>query len=385
MGSCALTGKKDEKEITATEAFIYSVHSKTNSLLKYYISGKIERIEFPESEILPKHSAYTFSHPFVYIIGGSDSENALRNEVFKVNVEELSVEFLSTLPASSKHGDAYVHNDYLYYLGGITIQNYTAAPSPFMRLVKDSLCWEVLGENYKSTKNLNISNSLIRPGTCKVNGTVYILGGWSYRFPNENQVNTNVYCFDLDTLIVTQIQFEGVTLISPKCIQAHSEILVLGGFEGNDPNLNIWILGTKIKKVSENGIPIKGNKPIHKLGGYFIVVGKNTVKKLREDKLVWKKELLSFEYCTKVGEIRVFINSKRLPEAPSRVTIFPTYFDETERSALASIVRHESRKHSPSNVFNSQMDFDYSLTFQKLPHRELSDVNSIVDSSGDNT
>ncbi|OMJ65485.1 hypothetical protein SteCoe_38126 [Stentor coeruleus] len=385
MGSCALAGKKDEKEITATEVFIYSVHSKTNCLLKYYISGRIERIEFPEAEILPKHSAYTFNHPFAYIIGGSDSENALRNEVIKVNVEEMSLEFLSTLPVSSKHGDAYAHNDYLYYLGGITIQNYTAEPTPFMRLVKDSLCWEVLGENSKSNKNLNISNSLIRPGTCKVNGTVYILGGWCYRFPNENQANTNVYSFDLDTLIVTQIQFEGVNLISPICIQAHSDILVLGGYEGNEPNLNIWILGTKIRKVSENGIPIKGNKPIHKLGGYFIIVGKNSVKKLREDKLVWKNEVLNFENSTKIGEIRIVINSKKLPEAPSRVTIFPNYFDETERSALVSIVRHESRKHSPSNFFNSQMDFDYSLTFQKLPHRELSDINSIVDSSGDNT
>jgi hypothetical protein len=380
MGGCGSVNRKKESHIKSLEDSIYFLEPKQNSIFNLSQSGFLSKIVFGPSEQVPKHSAYTFSSPFLYIIGGSDAEHPLRDDVLKLNTEDLTLEYLSTLPFCAKHGAAYTHCDFLYYIGGVRVQNYSAAPTPFLRLVKDSLCWEVLGDNLQDLKTVNITNSLLMPGSCKVNGVIYLIGGETLKQNGEKTPNEVIFCFDLDTLSISQLEVSGIFVLHPCCFKTNSGILVLGGKIDRNFNTNMWIISERIMKISENNIKVSGLKVMQKIAGCFVVAGNGKIKKLREDRMTWKVEKVKNEKVQSEAEVKVIVNSKRMPEAVSRVTV-NALFEELEGSK-SNAIRTDSRKLSPSNLFNSQLDFDYSQTFQMMPHKELSELGSILDKSG---
>ena len=372
MGGCAINRDKNE-QIKASKFSIYSLDYKNNRILKYSQPNLLEYISISCEEHIPKQSAYIYNSPYIYVIGGSDDEKPIRNEVLKINIEEMTLEYLPTLPISSKHGEAYYHRDYLYYIGGAQLINYSVAPSPFLRLVKDGLAWEVLGPNIKTAKNINIASQLFRPGSCKINNCVYIIGGEIHRTQVENTMNESVYCFDLDTLTINIMEYEGLKIKAPRCISTQSGILVLGGFLENDINSSMWIIGKNQVKINEAGFKFNGNKPLHKILGCFVILGNQTIKKLKENKMTWKFQEFDPASLIKIGDIHKTINYKNSPLPLVKKTIYPQYFEEIEKSPNFESIRHESRKLSPSNLFNSGMDFDYSQTIQYGPQREISD------------
>ena len=65
---------------------------------------------------------------------------------------------------------------------------------------------------------------------------MYIIGGEIHRTQVENTMNESVYCFDLDTLTINIMEYEGLKIKAPRCISTQSGILVLGGFLENDIN-----------------------------------------------------------------------------------------------------------------------------------------------------
>ena len=377
MGSCSASMRKSRLQVSLVDSFTYFLNQNTDSIYRYTTLGITSEIKL-KGLTIPRHSAYTFQYPHIYILGGSDKENPLRNDVLKINTEQLSIEYLPTLPISSKHGDAYIQNDQVFYIGAVHLQNYLAAPTPFLRLVWTSSSWEVLGENNRPGKNLNISNCLLRPGTCRHGTNLYILGGELVKSKNVKSFNTNVFCMDLNTLVVNILDFKGVLVGAPKCVYLKNGILVFGGYCEAGFNKEMWIVGEKQLKINENCIKVSGNKVLHKVSNYYLTLGSKKVKKVSEEKLIWKEEKLDFQEVFQKFECSL-INQKMLPEAPRRVSIYPMYFEE-EKSNLASL-RLDSRKHSPSNFFNSQIDFEFSQTFQQGPLRELSDINSILEFS----
>ena len=140
MGGCALVSRKRENNIEISLISIYSVDYKSNSIIKYSQNDTIERISISCGESLPKYSAYTFEYPYIYILGGTDSKNPLRNEAIRINIEDFSLEYLASLPIGSKFGEVYIYNDYIYYVGAAHIKFYSIAPTPFIRLLKSSFC-----------------------------------------------------------------------------------------------------------------------------------------------------------------------------------------------------------------------------------------------------
>jgi hypothetical protein len=378
MGSCSFSVRKSRLFISLTESSAFFLNYKENLICRFAVDSISTVIRLGPSAKIPKHCAYTFHSPFLYILGGCDDENILKNEVFKVNIEEFSLEYLSTLPINSKHGDLYIQNDFLYLIGAVHLQNYSAMPTPFMRLSTGSN-WEVLGENTKTSRNFSVSNHLLRPGSCRHGSSLYLIGGEIIKGKAEKVFNTNVYCLDLNTLVINLLDFEGPSLCSPKCIYLTSGLLVFGGFGENGFNREMFILGSKKLKINENSLKVSGNKAIHKINNHFYLFGTKRLKKLSEEKLTWKVEELGFEEHVMRLDIKTCLNQKKQPESTRRVSIFPMFSDE-DKSNLGSL-RQDSRKHSPSNFFNSQADFDYSQTIQKLSLKELSDINSIMEMS----
>lgn len=377
MGSCSVSMKKSRLQITLQDSFTYFLNNATNSIYKFSQSGLSTQIT-SSVLLIPRHSAYTYQSPFIYILGGSDKENPLRNDAVKIDIEQLQIHYLPTLPISSKHGDIYIQHNQIYYIGAVHIQNYSATPTPFLRLLENNNCWEVLAENSRNPKNFNISNNLLRPGTCKHENNLYLVGGEVFKSKTEKIFNTNVYCMDLNTLIVNILEFKGMSLGAPKCVYLNSGILVFGGYCEAGFNKEMWILGEKPMKINENCIKVSGNKVLHKINNYFATLGTKKMKKLSEEKLVWKEEKLNYDEILMKYTLGL-ANDKILPEAPRRVSIYPMYAEE-DRSNLASL-RLESRKHSPSNFFNSQVDFDLSQTLQQGTLREISGFNSIFEYS----
>lgn len=377
MGSCSVSMKKSRLQLTLQDSFTYFPNNATNSIYKFSQSGLSTQITSAHLSI-PRHSANIYQFPFIYILGGSDKENPLRNDALKIDLEQLQIHYLPTLPICSKHGDIHIHKNQIYYIGAVHLQNYSATPTPFLRLQENSDYWEVLGENSRNVKNFNISNNLLRPGTCKHENNLYLIGGEIFKNKTEKIFSTNVYCMDLNTLVVNMLEFKGMSLGAPKCVYLNSGILVFGGYCEAGFNKEMWILGEKPMKINDNCIKVSGNKVLHKINSYFVTLGTKKLKKLSEEKLVWKEERLNFDEVFQKFTC-VLANEKNLPEAPRRVSIYPMYAEE-DRSNLASL-RLESRKHSPSNFFNSQVDFDLSQTLQQGTLREISGFNSIFEIS----
>ena len=378
MGGCALTDHKKHALISLQAPSIYSIDYKSTSIIKYSQSGIIERYSLSCLPHLPKFSAYTYTSPHLYIVGGSDPEFPLRNDCISLNLNELFLDYYPSLPLLSKHGDLYSHFDSLYYLGGVQILNYSAAPTPFMRLCKDSSAWEYLSENAKPGTALNICSQLLRPGSCKIENCLYIIGGEFVKQPGMKTFSSTVYCFDLDTLTLNTMEYKGVEVIAPRCVASSGGILVLGGYDQHSFNYDIWTVGRNFARIGEQRVKVGGNKGVFKIAGCFVVVGNNKVKKLREDRMTWKVEDIRKGEVRVIGDVSRVVAVKKNPETPGKRSIYPQYFEETEKSSNNEF-RVESRKMSPSNLFNSQLDFDYSQTFQVLPHKELSEINSIIE------
>ena len=145
MGGCASVNRKREGHVRVSSISmfnmpIYSIDYKNNCILKYSESNNLEKISMDCEENLPKYSAYTFEYPYIYILGGTDSKNPLRNEAIRINIEDFSLEYLASLPIGSKFGEVYIYNDYIYYVGAAHIKFYSIAPTPFIRLLKSSFC-----------------------------------------------------------------------------------------------------------------------------------------------------------------------------------------------------------------------------------------------------
>ena len=379
MGGCALVSRKRENNIEISLISIYSVDYKSNSIIKYSQNDTIERISISCGESLPKYSAYSYKSPYIYIVGGTDSETPLRNDVIRINIEQLYLEYLASLPIGSKHGEIYIHYDYIYYVGGAHLENYSIAPTPFLRLLQDSLSWEFVSEIMQVGLNTNISYQLLRPGSCKLNNCIYFIGGELLSKPIERNLNKHVYCFDLDTLTINALEYEGISIVAPKCINNNGSIIVLGGYINKGNNYDISIIGKNPIKINDTGLRVSINKPLHKIPGFFLIIGNNKLKKLREDRMTWKIENILKESIKEAGEIKNITNRKRVSKAPLKKSILSQYYEDTEKSLNLEQIRQESRKLSPSNLFNSQIDFDYSQTFQIMPHKELSGINSIIE------
>jgi hypothetical protein len=286
MGGCGLVKIRQENLMKLSNTCVFSVSSKNKSILKYSQSGAVEILTIKCIEALPHQGAYTYSFPYVYIVGGSYNLDSFCNDVISINTEQKTLEYLPTLPLCCKRGEAYLHNDYLYYIGGVQLLNSVISPAPFLRLPKDSAVWEILGDTIRPTKS--ITQSLLGPGSCKVDNLIYIIGGEVFKSPTEKCLNNLVYTFDLDTLTINLIEYEGVEVISPRCVNINDGILVLGGYNQHLPNYSMWIIGTK--KIKLGDLKFKITKPLHKLPGCFAVIGRNRIKRLREDKMTWKFE-----------------------------------------------------------------------------------------------
>ena len=379
MGSCSYNVRKSRLFISLNESSAFFLNHKENSICHFSVNCVSSMIRMGNKAKIPKHCAYVYNFPFMYVIGGCDEDNMLKNEVFKVNVDELTLEYIATLSINSKHGDAYIHNEFIYFIGGVHLQNYTAMPTPFMRLHTVGNSWEVLSESTKTNKNFSITSHLFRPGTCKHGSALYIIGGEVIKGKSDKVFNPNIYCLDLSTLVVNLLEFEGVSLSSPKCIYLNSGILVFGGYGEGNFNQEMIIVSEKRILIHENSLKVSGSKAVHKINNHFYLFGTKKLKKLSEERLVWKVEPLGFgEHITKT-DLKSCISQKRMPEATKKVSIYPI-FSEDEKSNMQSL-RQDSRKHSTSNMFNSQFDFDYSQTLQKISLRELSEINSIMELS----
>ena len=370
MGGCALTDRKKNSPISLQLSSIYSLDYKSTKILKYSQSGELEQYSLSCLSFLPKFSAYTHLAPYLFIVGGTDESSPLRNDCLRINLTDLTLDYQASLPHLSKHGDLYTHLDILYYLGAVQVSNYSAVPTPFMRLCKDSSAWEYLHEVAKPGTAPDICSQLLRPGSCKVENCIYVIGGEFVKGPGIKTLNSAVYRLDLDTL--------GVELVAPRCIPGNGGIVVLGGFVGDRFNYEIWMLGEKRAKIGEQRVKVSGNKPVGRIAGCFVLIGNNNIKRLREDRMTWKVEEIRRNDVKVVGDIGRILNVKKKYETPGKISICVQNFEATEKSPNYEN-RVESRKLSPSNLFNSQLDFEYSNTFQVLPQRELSGINSIIE------
>jgi hypothetical protein len=313
MGSCASIGKQRKISRISDKFPVCVIDWKRNSIIKLEPSWEISKISV--SEILQTDCAYKYEYPStVYLIGGCDSENNLHNDSIKVNLDRMSLEYLPSLPINSKYGDLHCYGSALYYTGGVRLHSAGSYPTPFLRLLKDSSCWEILEERSRAGKKLMITNELYRPGSCIVNKSLYIIGG-EVMIPNYSKTyNENVYELNLDSLSITILPIRGVISVGPRCILHNQAVLVLG--LSQDSISFMKVLGDHPDTYKELPFKFKPSIFLQKINNFVVVLTNKKLKKLRDDKNLWKIEQISPNKVKDNGCITNVINSKPKSELP---------------------------------------------------------------------
>ena len=331
MGACA-TITKQRKTNPQTIAFpVFTILFKTSSILKLSAANNFEQSPLTLPDVLPNDISYRFVPPdTLYILGGSDSSNSLRNEVFKLTLSSRSIEYLPSLPINSKLGEVHCVRSTLYYIGGVRLYSGNCHPTPFLRLPPGNNTWEMLEESPRAGKMVSISTQLYRPGSCVVNGDIFIVGGEVF-IPNyARSRNKSVYTLNVNTLVISRMDILGVDCVGPKCFgYQNNSVLVLGNNEGNQGVMQI--IGELTSRPKEIGFKVKDCMNLQRLGEDIVIVRRRKTRKLKEDNMIWKCEKINMEKINILESINNVVNEKPRTELHNKVAVISSYYGENEK------------------------------------------------------
>ena len=337
MGACATIAKKTKSKPRSLKTPVFTLLFKASSVLKLTISRRFEQTPIRLPDTLPSDIAYRFVPPdSFYILGGSDSSNSLRNEVFRLNISTLTIEYLPSLPINSKLGEVHCVRSTLFYIGGVRLYNNSCHPTPFLRLPEGNSTWELLEESPRAGKKVSVSTQLYRPGSCVVNGGIFIVGGEVF-IPNyTHSRNKIVYRLDVNSLVILRMHILGVNCIGPKCFEYQNNgLLVLGN---NDQNqVFMQVIGENPSHVKEIGFKVRDCMNLQRLGEVIVIVRRRKIMKLMEDKMVWKSEKINMTEINIKETISNVINEKPRTEVPDKAGIISGYYEATEKEDTSGL------------------------------------------------
>lgn len=324
MGTCAGIKKKSSSISPSTTLIKFSQKNKQILIQNPDSSITSYKLEFPEQ--LGKSSAYSCSNSILYIIGGSINSELI-NDSIKIDLKQLSVEYLATLPYCSSEGEVHLYKDYLYYIGGVRVYNNSFYPTPFLRLDLEASKWELLEENQRPGKKVSISSHLYRPGSCLVGNCIYIISG-EVVIPNYTKsYNESVYRMNLDTLEISVVLVKTPICVGPKCFGFDSSILVLGSCNESEFLVKVDVVLNGV--CSNLLLPFVMNtvKSFYVSSSCLYVCLKTGLKVLNVRSLVWKnKNLPQIPSCADYNLV-AFSNLKSRSEVACKHSLISSYYD----------------------------------------------------------
>ena len=324
MGACAGIKKKPSSISPSTTLVKFSRKRKQILMQHPDSSIKLYKLDFPEQ--LGKSSAYSCNNSILYIIGGSINSELI-NDSIKINLKQLSAEYLPSLPYCSSNGEVHAYKDYLYYIGGVRVYNNSFYPTPFLRLDLEANKWEVLEENQRPGKKVSISSHLFRPGSCLVGSCIYIVSG-EVVIPNYTKShNESVYRMELDTLEISVMQVKMPICVAPKCFGLDSSILVLGSCNESEFIVKVDIVMNNVGLNLSLPFVMNTVKSFYVFSGSLYACFESSLKAFNVRTSVWKNKNLTQTSACADYNLTAFSNLKSRSEVACKHPLISSYYD----------------------------------------------------------
>ena len=164
---------------------------------------------------------------------------------------------------------------------------------------------------------------MYRPGSCLYKNFLYIFGG-EIMIPNYNKTfNVNAYSLNLDSLVISSLQFKTNECLSSKSIAISDSILVLGG-QSNSSFMSV------IEKNENKAFPlsftIKDEDLLQNIEGNVMIVGSKKIRSFKAKNRVWKTERIFIEKVVIKPGISNITNNKPISEIPHKKPVVSEYY-----------------------------------------------------------
>lgn len=231
------------------------IYQGSNSQVREYSIGKLFKVKSDSAVGVGLGG-------LIALAGGTDSSRGLRNGFALIDLPRRTLSVKKPLPVGVKHGNFHEHDEWIYFVGGVTETTQENDDSlfisaPIMRYSVTDNFWEVFSYEAASKQGLMYAHSelnsstlsattqldlrkLIHYGSFMVGNKIYLIGGLFQRHSGEWVPNKTVYSIEVGSSQLTVKREETefpYEVVAPVCCSLDDKGIVAGGYSPGDSSV----------------------------------------------------------------------------------------------------------------------------------------------------